>query len=373
MRARPLLEKLCALADVRLGGDRPWDIQVHDDRFYQRVFSGGSLALGEAYMDGWWDCADLAELFNRFLRAGLDRRIRQSPYALLHFAKARLFNLQSRRRSTDVVHKHYDVGNDLYLSFLDPYNQYTCGFFRKTDDLATAQEQKLDLICRKLQLAKGETLLDIGCGWGGLARFAAERYGVHVTGISISDRQISYAWEFCRGLPVSIEHRDYREITGVFDKVVSVGMLEHVGYKNYRRYMEAAHRALRDGGLFLLHAIGGNGNAVATEPWLNKYIFPNGMLASIEQIGRAADHLFVMEDWQNFGPYYDQTLHAWSKNLTAAWPDLAARYGGARTYRMWRYYFLMCAGSFRARVNQVWQVVFRKQGAAGVYERPSLA
>lgn len=364
------IETLCARADIGINGDRPWDIQVHDQRFYGRVVSRGSLALGESYMDGWWDCADLAEFFNRLLRARLDRHFGKNLSTFLYFAAARLFNRQDRTRSAEVVDKHYDIGNDIYLAFLDPYNQYTCGFFEDTDDLAIAQERKLDLICRKLRLRPGETLLDIGCGWGGLAKFAAERYGVRVTGISISDEQITYAREFCKGLPVSIEHRDYREMQGAFDKVVSVGMLEHVGHKNYRTYMEVVNRVLRDDGLFLLHCIGGNGSTAATDPWIDKYIFPNGMLPSIEQLGKAVDRLLVMEDWQNFGAYYDQTLHAWSKNFDAAWPKLKEKYGDIRFYRMWRYYFLMCAGTFRARVNQVWQIVLTKSGAAEVYHRP---
>jgi cyclopropane-fatty-acyl-phospholipid synthase len=287
---------------------------------------------------------------------------------LVYFAMARIFNRQTRSSSTEVVDRHYDAGNDVYLAFLDGYNQYTCGLFRNTDDLEIAQQQKLDLVCRKLKLARGETLLDIGCGWGGLAKFAAERYGVTVTGISISDQQITYAREFCHGLPVSIEYRDYRDLTGSFDKVVSVGMLEHVGYKNYRSYLETVQRVLKEDGLFLLHTIGGNGNAVATDPWIDKYIFPNGMLPSLEQLGRAIEGVFVMEDWHNLGAHYDKTLTSWSKNLDIAWPRLKQKYD-ERFYRMWRYYFLMCAGSFRARFNQVWQIVLSKNGVRGGYER----
>lgn len=371
MNDKAVIEKLCALADIQIDGPRDWDVRVCDDRFYSRVASGGSLALGESYMDAWWECDDLAELFNKILRAGLDRHLRSNLWLLLYFWKARFVNRQTPARASEVVRKHYDIGNDIYLAFLDPYNQYTCGLFENTSELSVAQEQKLELICRKLRLEAGETLLDIGCGWGGLARFAAERYGVRVTGISISPEQIAYAREFCKGLPVSIEHRDYREMTGRFDKVVSVGMLEHVGYKNYRRYMQIVHRLLKDDGLFLLHTIGSNGSSTATDPWIDKYIFPNGMLPSARQLGYAMDRLFTMEDWHNFGAYYDQTLHAWHRNLSLAWPTLEGAYGGDRAYRMWKYYFLMCAGSFRARVNQVWQIVFSKRGVPGGYQRPS--
>lgn len=366
MTSKDKAQQLLSLAGITINGSNSYDIQIYNDALYDRVFAGGSLALGESYMDGWWDCKDLAEFFNKILRAKLDSRVH--PLSLLWYvAKAKLLNRQSRQRSFQVAQEHYDLDNDLYMSFLDPYNQYTCGYFKNTNDLNLAQEQKLDLICRKLDLKSGDRVLDIGCGWGGFAKFASERYGVHVTGISISDEQIKYASEYCRDCSVKIKKMDYRDVSGLFDKVVVVGMIEHVGYKNYRKIFEIVHDSLKEGGTFLLHTIGGNVSAAATDPWIDKYIFPNGMLPSIAQLGRAAEQLFVMEDWHNFSADYDKTLTAWMVNFEQAWHRLKERYD-ERFYRMWKYYLLGCAGSFRARNNQLWQVVFSKGGVNGVYQ-----
>jgi cyclopropane-fatty-acyl-phospholipid synthase len=355
-------------ADIEVNGSRSWDIQVHNPALYSRVLTGGNLALGEAYIDGWWDVDDLPDFIYRVLRADLQKEVKLNGEALLTVIGAHLFNLQNRSGARDVIDAHYDIGNDLYLSFLDPYNQYTCGYFKNTDDLAVAQEQKLDLICRKLRLKEGDTVLDIGCGWGGFAKYAAEKYGAIVTGISISKEQITYAREFCKRLPITIEYQDYRDMTGSFDKVVSVGMMEHVGYKNYRTYMECVSRVLKDDGIFLLHSIGGNRSEVSGDPWMNKYIFPHGMTPSIAQLGKAMEGLFVMEDWHNFGQYYDPTVRAWWKNLDAAWPSFKGKYGDERSYRMWKYYFLSCAGSWRARNAQLWQIVLTKKGIPGGYQ-----
>ncbi|MEK9177065.1 MAG: cyclopropane fatty acyl phospholipid synthase [Patescibacteria group bacterium] len=366
MTLKEKAEELLNLAGIAVNGTSPWDIHVRDERLYGRALSGGSLALGESYMDGWWDAEDLAEFFDRVLRADLVRKVRPNLESLVYYVMARFTNLQSRERASHVAELHYNIGNDLYLSFLDPYNQYTCGYFKDTDDLNVAQEKKLDLICRKLELKSGEHVLDIGSGWGGFAKFAAERYGVRVTGVSISDEQLLYAREFCKGLPVTFVKRDYRALEGLFDKVLICGMIEHVGYKNYRTLMEVVHRVLRGGGLFLLHTIGGNSSATSIDPWIHKYIFRNGMLPSITQLGAAIERLFVMEDWHNFSAYYDKTCVAWFRNFDARWVQLKEKYG-ERFYRMWKYYLLSSAGSFRSRSSQLWQIVLSKEGVPGGY------
>lgn len=360
--------EILALAGIVPNGSHPWDPQIRNERVYDRIISGGSLAVGESYMDGWWDVEDMPEFFCRILRAELDKKVGFDFETILYLIAARFINLQSRSRATLVAEKHYDIGNDLYMSFLDPYNQYTCGYFKDTEDLNVAQEKKLELICKKLQLKSTDKVLDIGCGWGGFAKYASEHYGCHVTGVSISDQQIEYAREFCKGLPVVIVKKDYRDITGSFDKVLICGMLEHVGYKNYSTLMSVVYRALVPQGLFLLHTIGGNLTDRIADPWFHKYIFPNGMLPSIAQLGVSFEKRFVVEDWHNFGAYYEKTLMAWFKNFDAAWPKLKEKYEEERFYRMWKYYLLSMAGAFRSRQNnQLWQIVLSKGGVPGGY------
>ena len=355
-------------ADVHIDGGRPWDIQVHDERFFRRVLAETSLGLGESYMDGWWDCDRLDEMVCRILRAGLLQQVR-SWRDVVAFLQAKLLNLQDGQRAFHVGERHYDIGNDLYQAMLDRRLIYSCGYWKAVDTLEAAQEAKLELICRKLNLRPGMRVLDIGCGWGGAARFAAERYGVEVYGVTVSREQARYARELCRDLPVTIELKDYRDIRGRFDAGFSIGMFEHVGYKNYATYMDVVRRCLPPDGLFVLHTIGGNFTETHGNPWVTRYIFPNSMLPSIRQLGEAFEGRLVVEDWQNFGPDYDRTLLAWYANFERAWPRLRERYG-ERFYRMWRFYLLSFAGAFRARYLQLWQIVLSPQGRPQRYDAP---
>jgi cyclopropane-fatty-acyl-phospholipid synthase len=350
---------------VQVNGDRPWDVRVHDERLYSRVLGGGSLALGESYMDGWWDAPKLDEFLYKVLSAHLERAVVSSGL-IWNAIKARLVNEGAKRFAFDVGEAHYDLGNDLYNAMLDKRLVYTCGYWKDAKNLDEAQEAKLDLVCRKIGLKAGQRVLDIGCGWGSFAKFAAEKYGAHVVGVTISKEQAELARELCKGLPVEIRLQDYRDVNEQFDHIISLGMFEHVGPKNYRTYMEVAHRCLKDGGLFLLHSIGNNKSVAMGEPWVSKYIFPHGVLPSIAQIGKAMEGKFVMEDWHNFGPYYDKTLMAWFENFDRAWPQLKEKYGD-RFYRMWKYYLLSCAAAFRARHIQLWQIVLSKDGVPGGY------
>ncbi|MFH2076214.1 MAG: cyclopropane fatty acyl phospholipid synthase [Pseudomonadota bacterium] len=359
---REMIEQLFSETGVRVNGPDPWDIQVRDERFYTRVLKEGSLGLGEAYMEGWWDCLRIDEFICRLLKGNLGEKIKGNLRSRFFYLSARIFNLQSPSRAGIIARKHYDLGNDLFFSFLDPDNQYSCAYFQGTDDLAEAQQKKLDLICRKIDLQRQDHLLDIGCGWGGLARYAADHYGCSVTAVNISEEQIRYARELCKNLPVKILREDYRQIQGSFDKIVSVGMFEHVGKKNYGTFMRVARRCLKEGGIFLLHTIGGNASRVNCDPWINRYIFPNGMLPSIAQIGRAAERLFVIEDIHNLGPHYEKTLMSWNDRFQKAWTRLAGRYDKIFK-RMWEYYLLAYAGAFRARHIQIWQIVMTKPGA----------
>ena len=365
-QSRNTCERLLSLAGIEVGGRNPWDLAVHNERFYQRVLAGGSLGLGESYMDGWWDCQRLDEFFYRVVRSQLSSKVWRSWSLLLGVLLARAVNMQSRKKAFQIGERHYDLGNDLFTDMLDWQMVYSCAYWKGARTLDEAQENKLDLICRKLGLQPGMRLLDIGCGWGGLLKYAAGRYGVKAVGITVSREQVAFAQTLCKGLPVDVRLQDYRDLNETFDRIVSVGMIEHVGYKNYRPYMEVVHRCMKDGGLFLLHTIGGNRSVHSVDPWMNRYIFPNGMLPSIKQLGGAIEGLFVMEDWHNFSADYDRTLMAWHANFTKNWEALKPRYGD-RFRRMWEYYLLSCAGAFRARSNQLWQVVLSKGGVAGGY------
>ena len=363
---KAIVQRLLSEAEVEINGNSPWDIQVHNPEFYKRVITRGTLGLGESYMDGWWTCKAVDQLFHKLISAELHRKVSVPLRAKATILLTRLLNMQTRSKSMKVVDGHYDPDSEIILSFLDDYKQYSCGYFKGTNDLSKAQKQKLELICKKLMLSSQDRVLDIGCGYGGFARFAAERYNCEVTGISPSSEQIEYAKRFCEGLSVNLVQSDYRDFTGSFTKILCVGMIEHVGYKNYRKLMEMAHGCLEDNGLFLLQTIGGNTSVVSGDPWLMKYIFPNSMLPSAQQIAKAAEGLFVLEDLHNFGPYYDSTLMAWCEKFLRNWPKIKDRYDET-FFRMWTYYFLHMAGTFRARMNQLWQFVFSKKGIPGDY------
>jgi cyclopropane-fatty-acyl-phospholipid synthase len=352
-------------AGIEVNGDAPSDIQVYDDRFFERVLADGTLGAGESYMDGWWDAADLDGLLAKIHRADPYKNFATSGTLWLAL-KARVLNRQSQWRSKRVAQEHYDLGNDLYQAMLGRTMQYTCAYWNNAGTLDEAQENKLHLICRKIQLKPGMRVLELGGGFGMLAHFMAAEYGCHVVSYNISREQVAYGRDRCKGLPVRFEQKDYREAAFEpvqFDRVVTIGLCEHIGYKNYRSFLELMYHRLSDHGLALLHTIGGNESETATDPWVDKYIFPNGMIPSIAQLGEAAEGLWVVEDWHNFGPDYDRTLLAWWENFDRAWPSLRARYGD-RFYRMWKFYLLGCAGSFRARKLQLWQLVLSKGGIA---------
>jgi len=365
--AEQLVTDLFAAADVTVNGHRPWDIQVHNDLFFKRLAAGGSMALGESYVDGWWDCESLDRFFHRVLKMRLDRTAKRSLKAFWCGFKAALTCSPGRFRAFVVGHRHYDIGNELFRLMLDKWMNYSCAYWQHADTLDAAQEAKMDLICRKLQLRPGMRLLDIGCGWGGLAAFAAQRYGVDVVGVTVSREQVNLARQRCAGLPVTIELMDYRSLDETFDRIISVGMFEHVGAGRYRTFMRVIRRCLDPEGLFLLHTIAGNRSVRACDPWISTYIFPNSMLPSSRQISSAAEKLLILEDWHSFGPDYDPTLLAWYRNFVKHWDLIKHAYDG-RFYRMWTYYLLVCAGAFRARRNQLWQIVFSRDGLREGYE-----
>ncbi|KFC68716.1 Cyclopropane-fatty-acyl-phospholipid synthase [Devosia sp. LC5] len=363
--AKRFVQTQLARTQIEIGGSRPWDVQVHNESLYGRVLSQGTLGLGESYMDGWWDAEALDQFLFKLIQANIQDNFPKDLALIGSVLKGKLLNMQ-RRRVTEVGEKHYDIGNDLYAAMLDKRMIYSCGYWQNASDLDAAQEAKLDLICRKVGLEPGMRILDIGSGWGGFLQFAAERYGVSGVGVTVSKEQAALANERTAHLPVETKLLDYQALDGQFDRIISIGMFEHVGYKNYRAYFEKAARLLVPDGLMLLHTIGGHSSTSHGDPWSEKYIFPNGMLPSIAQIGKATESLFVIEDWHNFGADYDTTLMAWHERFVAAWPQLKDQYD-ERFYRMWRYYLNVFAALFRARNISLWQVVLSPHGVPGGY------
>jgi len=366
MKSSEIIKNIAATAGISVNGKNPWDVQVHNDNFYLRVLKNGSLGLGESYMDGWWDCAELDQFFYRVMLSDLERAVGKDWRLIAQGIFTTLFNRQSRSRAFKVGEAHYDIGNDVFSAMLDKRMTYTCGYWKGASNLDEAQENKLELVCQKLGLTPGMKVLDIGCGWGSFAKYAAEKYGVNVVGITVSKEQVELGKKLCEGLAVDIRLQDYREISEKFDRIVSLGMFEHVGYKNYRAFMEIARKCLEEDGLFLLHTIGSDVSRITVDPWTDKYIFPNGMLPSIRQISSSIESLFVMEDWHNFGADYDKTLMAWFENFNSHWDELKLKYP-ERFYRMWKYYLLSSAGMFRARKGQLWQMVLSPKGVPGGY------
>ncbi len=361
-------EELLDLIKVQINGNRPWDIKVNDPRLYARIYRDGTLGLAEAYMDGWWDCEQLDVLFTKAISANLSENLvglARLKIALISIAH-KVFNFQTVKRAFQVGEKHYDIGNNLYQRMLDSYMIYSCGYWREAKNLAQAQINKLDLICRKLELKPNMALLDIGCGWGGLAKYAAENYGVNVTGITISKEQQKLAKKAVNGLNVEILLQDYRLLEGEFDRIVSVGMFEHVGRKNYHTYFSAVKRLLKSDGLFLLHTIGEE-NLTPPDPFISRYIFPNGNVPCRRHIQKHSSGLFRLEDWHNFGPDYDATLMAWAKNFEKEWDNIKDDYD-EKFYRMWRYYLYSCAGYFRSREGRLWQLVLSHPDRKQSYE-----
>ncbi|OGO92561.1 MAG: cyclopropane-fatty-acyl-phospholipid synthase [Coxiella sp. RIFCSPHIGHO2_12_FULL_44_14] len=364
---RHKLEQLLSPAEIQVNGPAPWDIQIHNPRTYQRILKNPSLGAGESYTEGWWDCQALDELFFRITRhlppTSIYRTFDVMKSVLRHF----LINEQSRYRSQQVTEQHYDLDNMLYRYMLGESMAYTCAYWRRADTLDKAQYDKYDLICQKLELKPGETVLELGCGFGGFARFAATHYQATVTAINISREQMKYASDICQGLPIRLLVADYRDTATYnpkkirFDKIVSIGLCEHIGSRNYRSFLNLVRSNLKETGLFLLHTIGKTYSIPFADPWIRKYIFPNGLLPSIAQLAKAMEGLFVLEDLHNFGHDYDKTLLAWYANVEKHWNDLKGSYN-ERFYRLWKYYLLSCAGGFRSRSLQLWQWVMSPQG-----------
>ncbi len=358
-----LLTNWLAEAGIRVNGTASHDIQVHDPRFFRRALLNGSLGFGEAYMDGWWSADDLEELVYRLVRSDVRKRAYRHPGALALDWLNRIRNDQNRRRSLRAPRKHYDLDNEMFEAFLGRYMNYSCGYYAGTDNLDEAQILKMDIICRKLGLQPGEHLLEIGGGWGEFALYAARNYGVRVTSINISEEQMRHARQHCAGYNIDIVRCDYRDVQGVYDKVVAIAMFPHVGQQNHRTFMETMYRVLKPGGTFLIESTVNVATVTAGDPWIDRYIFPGLLMPSGRQFHTAMEGLFVLEDLHNFGPHYVRALRAWNANFQNAWGRFADRHE-ERVRRMFEYFFLVSAALFRARIMQYWHLVMTRQGDA---------
>ena len=354
---------------VTVNGPHPWDPQAKDDRVLMDVARGGSLVAGETFMDERWDVAKLDEFIARLQQQHLLLDPILFGGLLFKKIKNKLFNLQRGERAFEVGEVHYDLGNDLYEEMLDKRMIYTAAYWKDSKTLDEAQEAKLDLICKKLGLKPGDRLLDIGCGWGGLMKYAAEKYGVSCVGLSVSKEQTAYGRASCAGLPIEFVITDYADFkpSEQFDYVASIEMFEAVGHKNSEFFMKKAHSWLKPNGRFLLQTIGSTLTHTVADPWIDRYIFPNGILPTKALIERAIKSTFVAHDWHDIGRDYDKTLMAWWENFKTAYPTLDHDKYDRRFYRMWQYYLLVCAGSFRVGHLADWQIVLTK---SEVKEKP---
>ncbi|MCC6993417.1 MAG: cyclopropane fatty acyl phospholipid synthase [Deltaproteobacteria bacterium] len=362
-QSESIVRNLFEVAGVNIGGNAPGDIRVKNPAFYERLLRDASIGLGESYMDDWWEVDALDVFIDKLMRANIKQKIAGSWKLRLLTAKALLLNLQSRARSGKSVEAHYDIGNDLYTRMLDPRMVYTCGYWKNAKTLAEAQEAKLELIAQKAGLQPGMKVLDLGCGWGGFAAWAAEKHGCDVVGYTLSKDQVSLGKQLWKGLSVDMRLSDYREATGKYDRVISIGMMEHVGPKNHRTVMKVVNRCLKDDGVAVIHTIANNKSLLHGTPFIEKYIFPNAVAPSLAQLGRAIEGLFVAEDLQNIGPDYDPTLMAWWANFDKTYSEISHKYD-RRFYQMWKFYLLAAAGASRSRDGQLYHLVLTKTGRA---------
>ena len=355
-------------ADIRVNGSRPWDIQVHNKKFFSRLLKDGSIALGESYVDGWWDCKQIDQFVYRLLKNNILSKLHMSFINKAYNLRVKLLNLQSKKKAKKNVSFHYNLGNDLFEATLGKYMSYSCAYWKNAKNLDQAQKNKMDLICKKLKLKKGMNVLDIGYGWGGFAKFAADKYRVKVVGLTLSQDQYLYALTYCRDSNVEIRVEDYRDHKGQYDRVVCIEMMEHVGPKNHRDFMECVHNNLKKDGLFLLQSISTSVSAKRNDPWIDKYIFPGTVPLSAKQITTASEGLFYIADWHDFTEDYHKTMLEWHKNFKKNWKDINQNYD-EQFYRLWEFYLLCCPATALAKTYHLWQVVFARTDSDKQYTR----
>jgi cyclopropane-fatty-acyl-phospholipid synthase len=340
---------------------------------------GGVFGLGESFIRGEWDHPNLVQLMRAVFSSSSEIGASYSKYSLKFlgfFVLDLLRNAQIADGAYEVGRRHYDLGNDLFRAMLDRETMsYTCGYWRDADTIEQAQVAKIDLLCRKLSLAPGMRVLDIGCGWGNFAHYAAKRYGVSVVGLTVSKEQLAVARQRCVGLDVEILLEDYRNYYGKFDRVVSIEMIEAVGRRNMRGFFSMVSRCLKDkGGLFALQVISADTlsrtSAVPLDHfilWLQKHIFPNGYIPNARHLTAPLQEGLVIEDLHNISYDYALTLNAWCRNFETSWEQLRERYGEAFR-RKWLFYLNGCEALFRERMVQLYQIIYSKGGEPEGYQ-----
>lgn len=354
-------------------------IRLHDKALYTKLFFKPELYGGEAYMDGTLtfedgsSVEDLLTLFatNRLALGSypLQSVLRRAAKAVRHIQQ---YNPASRARK-NVAH-HYDLSNDLYRLFLDQDMQYSCAYYRnETDTLEQAQENKKRHIASKLLLKPGQKVLDIGCGWGGLSLYLARQADVEVTGITLSTEQLDVARKRARdeGLDgrVRFELMDYRDVQGSFDRIVSVGMFEHVGVPHYPAFFDKIHALLPDDGVALLHSISHRSPPGATSPWLRKYIFPGGYSPAVSEVMAAIERKYLwVTDIEILRMHYAYTLQEWNRRFQANRDKVAAMYD-ERFCRMWEFYLIATQMVFRYGSEMVFQMQIAKKVDAVPFTR----
>lgn len=366
MDSKTICLKILDAAEIPLNGSVPYGIQVLNEKLWDRIVSQQHLGLAEAYMDGWWECDAIDEFVTKLLNIDVLSFLRPTPALYAHWIKSKFINRQTKSRAAINAKHHYNIGNELYSRMLDTEMVYSSAYWKSANNLESAQRDKLDLICRKLKLQSGMKILDIGSGWGGFLRHAAKNYGIVGVGISPAENQINFARTHSRGLPIEFKQMDYRNLSGKYDRVVSVGMMEHVGPKNLKTFFNKCNELLAPGGLMLHHTISSNYSKHVTDQFFDKYIFPGGVIPSLAQIALAQEKLFIIEDVHNFGPYYDLTLMEWHKRINNSWYQIPQY--NERFRRMWRYYLLSSAAGFRSRNLQLLQLVFSRSDSKYIYE-----